>query len=470
MRTADKIQLDSQKFAVFSFSLQLWDGGLPRCRNLPKVTSLIVVLLIFDLTVNQTENSLPMKRRILIICTVFYVFVAFLSSRNPVCVHAQGTLKDWEDRCNQMVEKYIVSAGVKNPAVLNAIRQTPRHEFVPMDQKNRAYFDMALPIGYEQTISSPFIVAYMTECIDPQPGDKVLEIGTGSGYQAAVLSPLVESVYSIEIVPQLGRKAAQVLRKLKYNNVKTKVGDGFLGWEEYAPFDKIIVTCSPEKVPVPLVNQLREGGRIIIPLGERFRQTFYLARKINGKIEFEALRPTLFVPMSGEAERNRQALPDGSKPQLYNGDFEIGVKNKDLPDGWYYQRQLTWVKDSSAPRNNYYISLNNEMAGRQAGTMQGFAVDGRHVKRLKFTYFVQGQSIFAEAGTKNLPCLKVTFFDERRAELKTGASNYWKGSFAWRPERCYFDVPPQTRHAIVYLNLYGATGTVNLDAIELDFR
>ena len=382
---------------------------------------------------------------------------------------AQGSLKEWRAMAAHMVEKYIVSAGVSNEAILDVMRITPRHEFVPMDQRNRAYYDMALPIGFEQTISSPFIVAYMTECIDPQPNDRVLEIGTGSGYQAAILSPLVKEVYSIEIVPQLGRKASQVLKKLKYRNVSTKVGDGFAGWSEHAPFDKIIVTCSPEKVPVPLVEQLREGGRIIIPLGERFRQTFYLAKKVDGKLQFEALRPTLFVPMSGKAEDNREVLPNGTKPKIYNGDFEIGVKGKDIPDGWYYQRQLTW-ESKGAPKRERFIRFQNEVPGLPAGTMQGFAIDGRDVKRVKFSYFEKGSGVYAEPKTGNLPCLRITFFDDRRAELKTGDSNYWKGTFEWRQEKCYFDVPPQTRHAIIYLNMLGATGSVSLDGFEFDYR
>ena len=142
----------------------------------------------------------------------------------------------------------------------------------------------------------------MTEALDPQPEDKVLEIGTGSGYQAAVLSPLVKSVYTIEIVQELAEQASSDLARLKYENVYPRHGDGFKGWPEHAPFDKIIVTCSPESVPKPLVEQLKEGGLIVIPVGERYQQTLYLLRKENGEMKSEALRPTLFVPMTGAAE------------------------------------------------------------------------------------------------------------------------------------------------------------------------
>src|SRR5690349_14271850 len=146
----------------------------------------------------------------------------------------------------RLVEEVLKGGGITNPRVLEAMAETPRHEFVAPEYRNQAYYDKALPIGNSQTISSPYIVAVMTQELDPQPEDKVLEIGTGSGYQAAVLSPLVKDVYSIEIVKELGEHAAQVLRKLNYTNVHTKIGDGFQGWPEHAPFDKIIVTCSPE--------------------------------------------------------------------------------------------------------------------------------------------------------------------------------------------------------------------------------
>ena len=148
---------------------------------------------------------------------------------------------------------------------------------------------MALPIGEGQTISPPFIVAYMTEALDPQPSDNVLEIGTGSGYQAAVLAKLVRDVYTIEIVDPLGHKAAKTLERLHYDNVHVKVGDGYQGWPEHAPFDKIIVTCSPEKAPPALVEQLKEGGRMVIPVGERYQQTLYLMKKIDGKMVSEKL-------------------------------------------------------------------------------------------------------------------------------------------------------------------------------------
>ncbi len=183
------------------------------------------------------------------------------------------TPAQYEKMRTAMVDEVIVASGIKNERVIDAMRATERHKFVAFKYRPHAYFDMALPIGDQQTISSPFIVSYMTESLDPQPTDKVLEIGTGSGYQAAVLAPLVKEVYTIEIVEPLGKRAEKTLADLGYKNVFVKVGDGFKGWPEHAPFDKIIVTCSPEKVPQALVEQLAEGGRMIVPVGERYQQT-----------------------------------------------------------------------------------------------------------------------------------------------------------------------------------------------------
>ena len=284
-----------------------------------------------------------------------------------------------------MVDEEIVAAGVKNPRVIAAMRATPRHEFVPAHLWPNAYYDMALPIGEGQTISPPFIVAYMTEVLDPQPKDKVLEIGTGSGYQAAVLSGLVQEVYSIEIVESLGKRAAKTLKRLKYENVHTKVGDGYLGWPEHAPFDKIIVTCSPEKVPQALVDQLKEGGRIVIPVGERYQQTLYLLKKTGGKMLRESLLPVIFVPMTGKAEEIRKVKPDPKNPTLQNGDFEQVIGDPPQVAGWHYQRQMEVVTADDAPSGKRYVRFHNAEPGRGAQALQAFAVDGRYVRQLELS-------------------------------------------------------------------------------------
>ncbi|MEA3211364.1 MAG: protein-L-isoaspartate(D-aspartate) O-methyltransferase [Chthoniobacter sp.] len=192
---------------------------------------------------------------------------------------------------------------VKNPRVLQAMGKVPRHEFVPAEERHLAYSDQPLPIGYGQTISQPYIVAFMTEKLDPQPTDRVLEIGTGSGYQAAVLAELVGEVYSIEIVEPLAHRAETDLKRLGYRNVHVRAGDGYKGWPEAGPFDAIIVTCAPDHVPKPLVEQLKEGGRMIIPVGPPGAQELYYLVKKDGKLEQRAVLSVRFVPMTGEAEK-----------------------------------------------------------------------------------------------------------------------------------------------------------------------
>ena len=200
----------------------------------------------------------------------------------------------------QMVEEQLVAPGrdIKNQRVLDAMATVPRHEFVPKALERFAYVDGPVPIGYASTISQPFIVAFMTEQLDPKPTYRVLEIGTGSGYQAAVLSRLVAEVYTIEIIEPLARRAEADLKRLGYNNVKVHAGDGYQGWPEHAPFDAVIVTCAPDHIPQPLVEQLRDGGRMIIPVGALENQQLYLLQKHGTKVEQQAVLPVRFVPMT----------------------------------------------------------------------------------------------------------------------------------------------------------------------------
>jgi len=202
----------------------------------------------------------------------------------------------------RMVEQQLLARDITDPRVISAMRRIPRDSFVPPDLRQRAYEDRPLPIGYRQTISQPYIVAYMTQALRLGPNEKVLEIGTGSGYQAAVLSELAGSVYSIEIVAQLAKRARDTLKKLGYDNVQVKQGDGYAGWPDQAPFDAIMVTAAPDHVPQPLVNQLALGGRLVLPVGETQQTLMVLIRTEDG-VEQEATLPVLFVPMTGEAER-----------------------------------------------------------------------------------------------------------------------------------------------------------------------
>ena len=202
----------------------------------------------------------------------------------------------------RMVEQQLLARDITDPRVVRAMQRVPRDRFVPPDQRSQAYQDRPLPIGYRQTISQPYIVAYMTQALQLTPDAKVLEVGTGSGYQAAVLAELAATVYSIEIVPQLAERARDTLSGLGYANVQVRQGDGYAGWPEQAPFDAIMVTAAPDHVPQPLLDQLAVGGRLIIPVGQD-RQTLTILTRTEDGIEQDTTLPVLFVPMTGEAER-----------------------------------------------------------------------------------------------------------------------------------------------------------------------
>ena len=189
-----------------------------------------------------------------------------------------------------------------DPRVMAAMGKVPRHEFVPAIQRHKAYTNRPLPIGHGQTISQPYIVALMSDLIKPQADDKVLELGTGSGYQAAILAELTGQVYSIEIIEALGKRADELLSRLGYDNITTRIGDGYYGWEEYAPFDAIVVTAAASHVPPPLVAQLKPGGLMIIPVGSRFltQQLVLIEKEADGQLITRQILPVKFVPLTGE--------------------------------------------------------------------------------------------------------------------------------------------------------------------------
>ena len=222
---------------------------------------------------------------------IVYLMVGLLSS----CTCVAQT--DYEKKRDLMVKNQIEARGIKDRQVLKAMNKVERHLFVPEAARRFAYSDGPMSIGYGQTISQPYIVAFMTECLELKPEMKVLEVGTGSGYQAAILAEIVNEVYSIEIVEPLGLKAKKLLKDLGYDNVSVKIGDGYEGWVEHAPYDAIIVTCAPNDIPDPLKEQLAEGGRMIIPVGGRGIQYLIMNRKKNGRIRQENVLPVRFVPM-----------------------------------------------------------------------------------------------------------------------------------------------------------------------------
>jgi protein-L-isoaspartate(D-aspartate) O-methyltransferase len=213
----------------------------------------------------------------------------------------EGSITQQDDRFTaareKMVTQQIISRGVTDQPTLKAMRKVPRHLFVPEEYKSEAYDDNPLPIGYGQTISQPYIVAYMTEVAKPDPSKTALEIGTGSGYQAAILAEIIKSVFSIEIVPELAKESEKRLKMLGYRNITVKHGDGYKGWKEFSPFDIIIVTAAADQIPQPLIDQLAENGRLIIPVGAPSAvQELILLVKKNGKIEKSRLTFVRFVP------------------------------------------------------------------------------------------------------------------------------------------------------------------------------
>jgi len=232
-----------------------------------------------------------------------FLIVAMLAVTG--CGQKAVSVSDLGSERQRMVQEQLMSRGVRDERVLAAMNKVPREEFVPQDSRAASYTDQPLPIGYGQTISQPYIVAFMTEQLRPKPSDRVLEVGTGSGYQAAILAELVAEVYSVEIVEPLAKNAEATLQRLGCKNVHVKIGDGYKGWPETAPFDAIIVTCAPDKVPQPLIDQLRDGGRMVIPVGDRFAQELYLLEKKNGQLKQSATLPVRFVPMAGEASERK---------------------------------------------------------------------------------------------------------------------------------------------------------------------
>ena len=206
---------------------------------------------------------------------------------------------------SQMVEQQLVARGIDDQRILDAMRRVPRHRFVPQRQRHAAYVDSPLRIGHEQTISQPVIVAMMTQLAKPTPQSKALDIGTGSGYQAAILGELVEQVYSVEILAPLATEARERLKSLGYDNIEVRLGDGYRGWSEHAPFDVIIVAAAPDHVPELLIEQLAPDGHLVIPVGQRFMQSLLVIEKLaDGTVQRRNITPVAFVPMTGEAQEN----------------------------------------------------------------------------------------------------------------------------------------------------------------------
>lgn len=370
------------------------------------------------------------------------------------------------DQRLHMVDTFLIPEGITNKRVLQAMKTVPRHEFVIRFRQKYAYHDLALEIGYGQTISPPFIVAYMTQTLDPQPDDKVLEIGTGSGYQAAVLGEICKEVYSIEIVEPLGKQAAERLKDLGYKNIKTKVGDGYLGWPEHAPFDKIIVTCSPEKIPKPLAEQLAEGGRMIIPVGERYQQVFYLLEKKDGELVQKELIPTLFVPMTGISEQKREVKPDPLRPTLVNGSFELDENEDGKPDAWHYQRQLKYIQTGGS-HGEKCVRFFNLVPGQFCQALQGMGVNGEKLGTLQVRASASFENLRPGNEDHEKPGVQVYYYDYRRKFISYEQLGPWVGNSDWKRFGADLSIPPNAREMVLQIGTNGGTGTLLMDDIRI---
>jgi protein-L-isoaspartate(D-aspartate) O-methyltransferase len=253
------------------------------------------------------------------------------------------------------------------------------------------------------------------------------------------------------------------LRRLGCHNVHPRTGDGYAGWRQYAPFDKIIVTCSPEEVPQPLIDQLKEGGRMIVPVGKGYQQTLYLFQKRDGKLATEALEPTMFVPMTGTAGG---PSPSTTAAVLVNGDFEQPSRFADRPEAWYYVRQGQVDDGHNAPSGHKCLTIRNVVPGRHGQALQAIGVDGRKVGRLDIELWVRTADVKAGPTDENQAMLLVTFFDEQRAPIGQAALGPWSGSTPWSRQRGEFKVPRSARLALVAIGLLGATGEISFDDIR----
>ena len=399
------------------------------------------------------------RRRMFVVASATLVLCAMIA---PALAQSQRV----DEMRYDMVTAHIEAEGITNKAVLNAMRAVPRHEFVPSAQKARAYEDLALPIGHQQTISPPYIVAYMTNELDPQANDRVLEIGTGSGYQASILAKIVKDVYTIEIVSPLSKQAEKRMKDLGYTNVHCLDGDGFKGWPEQAPFDKIIVTCSPENIPQPLIDQLKDGGRMIIPVGERYQQSFHLLVKENGELKDERLASTLFVPMTGISEERRRVQPAPDHPQVANGSFDLDENEDEKPDGWHYQRQTSMCADSPMD-GKYCLRFENNDSALISQALQGSAINGRTVGTLHLTYWVRCNGIVPGREISEQAALVVHFYDNIRREVGTAVLGKWRGSFGWQNAKSTVVVPPSAKELILRIGLNGAQGRLDLDDLQM---
>jgi protein-L-isoaspartate(D-aspartate) O-methyltransferase len=287
-----------------------------------------------------------------------------------------------------------------------------------------------------------------------------------------VLSLLADQVYTIEIVEPLGKQAERLLKQLGMNNVHVRIGDGYKGWAEAAPFDSIIVTCSPEAVPLPLVDQLKEGGRMMIPVGERYQQAFYLGTKTNGKLTMERQMQTLFVPMTGEAEDKRTVLPDESNHALVNGNFQE-IASDGTPTHWHYARNVTVLKDiGNEPNVARFVRKRPSRQTTLPNTeftqiLQGFAIDGQKVPILRVDFEMRGEKVTALQGAVMTPTAVLALYDENRNQIAEIPLGLCTGSFDWRKFSGGVRIKPEAREAVLVIGLPLSSGLLDVRNVEI---
>jgi len=261
--------------------------------------------MVILMTKKRVINNMPFVTILISLIIIVILAVVIMGCKEPSggnVMSQDSKEEDYTKARQEMVDSQIAAREIKDKAVLDAMRKVKRHLFVPDEMKSYSYTDGPLPIGEGQTISQPYIVAIMTELLEPKKDDKVLEIGTGSGYQAAILAEIVKEVYTIEIVPKLAKTAEERLKELGYKNITVKCGDGYQGWLEHAPFDSVIVTAAPDHIPQPLVDQLKIGGKLVIPVGDLYQELIVVTKTKDG-VKKKTVIPVRFVPMTGEAEK-----------------------------------------------------------------------------------------------------------------------------------------------------------------------
>lgn len=393
----------------------------------------------------------------------------WLLSVQPVA--AQSGLRELLEARRRMVSEEIEAQGIENERLLEAMREVPREQFLPLPKRKLAYLNVVVTFGDGQVILPPLVTAHLIEQLNPQKNDKVLVIGAGSGYSTALLSRMCREVDAVEIDPAIAKTAEEVFARLKFTNIKMRVGDGFEGWKEHAPYQRIIVECSPENVPQPLVDQLAEGGVLLVPVGDEFDQTMHLCQKENGKLTTLSLWPTLLLPMKGKAEELRSQSATPRDPALLNGGFEELVPStKDVPASWAYVRQGRAIADSSCPEGSNSLSFINVTPGVAATALQAFPVDGKKISELAIACKIWGKEVRPGQNRQQLPRVEVRFFDEKRRLVGGDWMGGWNMTFDWVKKDHVFAVPRQAKFAVIRIGLGGAVGEIRFDDFKLEYQ